>query len=228
MNEVLVAGEAVATRRQLDPYNDSFQDWRDRMYWDRVDGESDFLSAMPDAIHELYQRLVYPPMSHPLSDPAVSAVAARLGGLEVPHPRRARILEIGCCSGHNLIPLAQRWPESRFTGIDLAERAIHEARERAAAAGIGNVDFHAVDLREFEPADGPFDFIIAHGFFSWVPDEVKVGFAGFLPHASQPVRHRDGQLQSRMRLETAAAGDRESPRDPTGRGRGCRCPRWRF
>lgn len=36
MNEVLVAGETVATRRQLDPYNDSFTDWRDRMYWDRV------------------------------------------------------------------------------------------------------------------------------------------------------------------------------------------------
>ena len=37
MNEVLVAGDAVATRRQLDPYNENFQDWRDRMYWDRVD-----------------------------------------------------------------------------------------------------------------------------------------------------------------------------------------------
>lgn len=37
MNEVLVAGEGVATRRQLDPYNESFQDWRDRMYWDRVE-----------------------------------------------------------------------------------------------------------------------------------------------------------------------------------------------
>jgi spermidine synthase len=36
MNEVLVAGEAVATRRQLDAYDDTFQDWRDRMYWDRV------------------------------------------------------------------------------------------------------------------------------------------------------------------------------------------------
>lgn len=37
MNEVLVAGESVATRRQLDPYNDKFHDWRDRMYWDRVE-----------------------------------------------------------------------------------------------------------------------------------------------------------------------------------------------
>ncbi len=36
MNEVLVAGDAVATGRQLEPYNELFQDWRDRMYWDRV------------------------------------------------------------------------------------------------------------------------------------------------------------------------------------------------
>jgi SAM-dependent methyltransferase len=128
---------------------------------------------MADAIHELYRKQVYPPMSHPVSDPAVSAVAAKMGGLDVPHPRRARILEIGCCSGHNLIPLAQRWPESHFTGIDLAERSITEARERSAAVGLGNIDFHAVDLMDFAPADGPFDFIIAHGFFSWVPDEVK-------------------------------------------------------
>ena len=125
---------------------------------------------MPDEIHELYEKQVYPPMSHPLSDPAVSAVAAVMGGLEVAHPRRARILEIGCCSGHNLLPLARRWPESTFVGIDLAERSIAEARERAALAGIENVEFIAGDLRDFEPDGGPFDFIIAHGFFSWVPD----------------------------------------------------------
>lgn len=134
---------------------------------------------MPDEIHELYEKQVYPPMSHPLSDPAVSAVAAVMGGLEVAHPRRARILEIGCCSGHNLLPLARRWPESTFVGIDLAERSIAEARERAALAGIENVEFIAGDLRDFEPDGGPFDFIIAHGFFSWVPDEVKAALMVF-------------------------------------------------
>jgi len=36
MNEVLVAGDAVATGRQLGKYSEVFQDWRDRMYWDRV------------------------------------------------------------------------------------------------------------------------------------------------------------------------------------------------
>jgi SAM-dependent methyltransferase len=134
---------------------------------------------MSDPIHELYDKHVYPPMSHPLSDPAVSAVAAILGGLETRHPRRARILEIGCCSGHNLIPFARRWPESECVGIDLAERSIDEARDRAARAGVENVVFHAADLREFEPVGGPFDFIIAHGFFSWVPDEVKAALLTF-------------------------------------------------
>lgn len=134
---------------------------------------------MPDPIHELYERHAYPAMSHPLSDPAVSAVAARLGGLQTPHPARARILEIGCCSGHNLIPLALRWPESECIGIDLAETSIREARARATAAGVSNVSFHAADLRDFIADGGPFDFIIAHGFFSWVPDEVKAALLVF-------------------------------------------------
>ena len=129
---------------------------------------------MADVIHELYESRIYPAMSHPLSDPAVSAVSARLSGLDVPHPRNARVLEIGCCSGHNLLPLAQRWPESFFTGIDLSARSIEKAQDRAITSGIRNVAFFSGDLREFTPLDGPFDFIIAHGFLSWVPDDVKI------------------------------------------------------
>lgn len=134
---------------------------------------------MYDLIQDLYEKQVYPPMSHPLSDPAVSAVAAKISGLDVPNPERARILEIGCSSGHNLIPLAQRWPRATFTGIDLSERAVGEARSRAAMTGLGNVQFHAGDLRDFNPENGPFDYIIAHGFFSWVPDEVKAALLMF-------------------------------------------------
>ncbi len=36
MNEVLVAGKSVATRRQLDPFGKNFPNWRDRIYWERV------------------------------------------------------------------------------------------------------------------------------------------------------------------------------------------------
>lgn len=118
-------------------------------------------------------------MSHPLSDPAVSPVAALLGGLQVDDPSKARILEIGCSSGHNLIPLALRWPDARFTGIDFSDPAINQARELADLAGLTNIEFHALDLRDFHHGGEPFDFIIAHGFFSWVPDEVKAALLDF-------------------------------------------------
>lgn len=36
-NEVLVAGRHVATKRRLDGFLDSFDDWRDRMYWQRIE-----------------------------------------------------------------------------------------------------------------------------------------------------------------------------------------------
>ena len=134
---------------------------------------------MTNPVQQLYQTRVYPAMSHPLSDPAVSGVVAMLGGLDVVQPSKARILEIGCASGHNLIPLAMRWPGSRFTGIDLSEQAVAAARGLAEHAGLENAEFQAVDLRNFEAGGEPFDFIIAHGFFSWVPDEVKSALLAF-------------------------------------------------
>ena len=131
------------------------------------------------AVRALYQNHRYPAMSHPLSDPAVTAVAAALGGLIPAHPANARIVEIGCASGHNLLPLARRWPASRFAGVDLADGAITTARNLADAAGIRNVGFFAADLREFDPGPEPIDYIIAHGFFSWVPDEAKLALLEF-------------------------------------------------
>jgi len=37
MNEVLVAGDAVAGKRRLGEYADAFDQWRDRAYWDRLE-----------------------------------------------------------------------------------------------------------------------------------------------------------------------------------------------
>jgi len=36
MNEVLVAGELVATERRLLSHNDAFPEWRDKVFWDRL------------------------------------------------------------------------------------------------------------------------------------------------------------------------------------------------
>lgn len=37
MNEVLVAGQSVAAKSRLKSYGDAFPEWRDRIYWDRIE-----------------------------------------------------------------------------------------------------------------------------------------------------------------------------------------------
>lgn len=134
---------------------------------------------MDQPLIDLYRARDYPAMSHPVADPAVNFVAARLVGLQAVSPGNARVLEIGCASGHHLLPLAGRWPSARFTGIDFSGRAIRRARVLAEEAGFSNVDFHECALEAFTADDGPYDYIIAHGFFSWVPDEVKARLLSF-------------------------------------------------
>ncbi len=114
-------------------------------------------------------------MSHPSADPAVNAVAARLVGLATADPSRARVLELGCGSGHHLLPLAARWPEAEFEGVDRDGAAVELARGLAAEGGLANARFHEGGFEDGGPAEGgEFDFIIAHGVFSWVPDEAKL------------------------------------------------------
>ena len=137
------------------------------------------MEIMNDPVGELYQSRGYPPMSHPSTDPAVTAVAALFGGLRPPHPATARILEIGCASGHNLLPLAVRWPHASFTGVDISHEAVAQAARRAAEAGITNVSFEAADLRGFSKPGEQFDYIIAHGVFSWVADDAKKALLDF-------------------------------------------------
>ena len=81
------------------------------------------------------------------------------------------MLELGCGEGMNLLPLAERLPQSEFVGMDLSAAQIAVAEEARVACGLTNARFLCADLRDFEPET--FDYIIAHGVYSWVPDDVK-------------------------------------------------------
>jgi len=134
---------------------------------------------MSNAVQDLYQSHAYPATSHPICDPATTAVAAKLAGLTVPPPSCARILDIGCSNGHHLLALARRWPDSRFTGIDFSGEAIREARQTAELAGLTNIEFIEADLRNFDPGDTAYDFIMAHGVYCWVPPDVRQALVDF-------------------------------------------------
>jgi SAM-dependent methyltransferase len=85
---------------------------------------------------------------------------------------RWRVLEIGCGDACNLLPLAFEYPEGRFTGVDRATVPLARGRDLAAKLGLANIELYQADLLDFKP-DGKFDYIIAHGFYSWVPCEIR-------------------------------------------------------
>jgi len=98
---------------------------------------------------------------------------AFLFGLEAPDPASARVLEIGCSSGENIFPFAARHPEAEVVGIDLSEVQIQTGQARLDALGLNNVRLQAANIEEVGKADKPYDYIICHGVFSWVPESVQ-------------------------------------------------------
>ena len=107
------------------------------------------------------------------SHPDRLASVASLFGMTPAPVTSCRVLEIGCGSGGNIIPMAFRLPGSRFTGVDLADQPIAEGQRVAGELELANLDLIAMDLCDIGPALGEFDYIIAHGVYSWVADPIR-------------------------------------------------------
>lgn len=104
--------------------------------------------------------------------PSIEAIA-RLHGMRPASSRKCRVLELACGEGINLASMAQMFPESEFVGIDLADRTIDVGRQHIAALGLTNLRLEADDIMQMGEEWGQFDYILAHGFFSWVPAPVR-------------------------------------------------------
>ena len=123
------------------------------------------LSAYDEIPYESYPFV----QTHP---DRLATVATLLGMAPVP-VGRCRVLELGCAAGGNLIPMALELPESRFVGIDLSGRQIAEAQKTAQALALTNIEFKHLSILDVGPDFGQFDYVIAHGVFSWVPTPVQ-------------------------------------------------------
>jgi methyltransferase-like protein/2-polyprenyl-3-methyl-5-hydroxy-6-metoxy-1,4-benzoquinol methylase len=123
--------------------------------------------------HHNYDEVPYPDLCYAHSHPSRLAALATLLGLEPTPVANCRVLELGCAGGGNLIPMAYGLPDSTFVGIDNAQRQIETAQTTASALNLGNITFKARDILDIGPELGQFDYIIAHGVYSWVPDSVR-------------------------------------------------------
>ncbi len=120
-----------------------------------------------------YDELPYDSLPLPETQPDFLAAVARLHGFDAPDPSHARILELGCAQGGNLIPLAWRWPESDCVGVELSRVQAQAGADFIHRLGLPNVRILHGDLAALPDDLGEFDIIIAHGVFSWVPPAVR-------------------------------------------------------
>jgi methyltransferase-like protein len=176
---------------------------------------------MPEPMNTLYDEVLYPSGLYAQTHPDRLGTMATLFGMRPEPVDRCRVLELGCNDGSNLIAMAYGLPQSQFVGIDLAELPIVQGEATIEKLGLKNITLHQLDLRQ-TPADlGRFDFIIAHGLYSWVPAEVRdqlLAVCGekltergvaFISYNAYPGNHFRNMARGMMRYHTAHFPDHQ-------------------
>jgi SAM-dependent methyltransferase len=128
---------------------------------------------MPATATTSYDEIPYGNPSFAVTHPDRLAAVATLYGLRPAPVERCRVLELGCASGGNLLPLAELLPHSRFVGIDLSPGQVARGRAAIEALGLANVRLMPLDIAGVPEDFGAFDYIICHGLYSWVPADVR-------------------------------------------------------
>src|SRR5262249_14504487 len=120
-----------------------------------------------------YDEVPYDSLPFAESHPDTLATVATLLGMTPAPVTRCRVLELGCAGGGNLIPMAWALPESHFLGIDLSQRQIADGHQAVAAMDLANIELRHASIMDVDSSFGAFDYILAHGVYSWVPAEVQ-------------------------------------------------------
>jgi SAM-dependent methyltransferase len=128
---------------------------------------------MKTTLGNMYDQVLYNSLPASQSHPDHMATLATLFGLSPAPVENCRVLELGCGNGANLIPMALTLPGSQFAGVDLAGVPIAAAQALAVELGLRNTAFQQLDVMDLDPGFGEFDYIIAHGVYSWVPAAVR-------------------------------------------------------
>jgi SAM-dependent methyltransferase len=132
-----------------------------------------------------YDTVAYPAGLFRKTLPQRLSVMAALHGLTPAPVPTARVLEIGCGDGLNIIAMAAAYPNAQFTGFDLSAQAIGRGQALVEKAGMTNVTLEVVNVLDAVQhyGSGSFDYIIAHGVYAWVPQPVQRAIMALFAHA---------------------------------------------
>lgn len=120
-----------------------------------------------------YDALPYVSVPFPRTHPSLLGAIARLFAIDAVPLAQARVLELGCAAGGNIIPHAARNPSASFVGIDLSATQVAAGQARIARLGLSNIELRRQSFSEFAAGGAAFDYIVCHGVYSWVPAPLR-------------------------------------------------------
>ena len=138
--------------------------------------------ATDDMQQTIYKELGYKSYPFPFTTPAYLEAYGTLVGLNTPPAKTARVLELGATYGGNIISQAVHNPEATFVGIELSKDQVEKGNKIIGDAKLDNVSLLQGDILNFDESLGNFDYIIAHGFYSWISDEMKDKLLDIISH----------------------------------------------
>ncbi|HRE31794.1 MAG TPA: class I SAM-dependent methyltransferase [Candidatus Berkiella sp.] len=125
-----------------------------------------------DELAENYNAFPYASLAVKQTHPWHLYRVATLYGFSPVEVAKAKVLELGCASGGNLIPMAYHLPTTDFVGIDLAERQIQDGIQQITDLQLKNIELYSQSIMDFQ-SNRLFDYIICHGLYSWVSQEIR-------------------------------------------------------
>jgi SAM-dependent methyltransferase len=157
--------------------------------------------------------------------PAWLGMAAVLLGHRPPDLTRPfRWAELGCGNGFTASVVAATCPRAEVWAFDFNPAHVETARLLATRAGLGNVTYREASFAELADATDAslpeFDFIVAHGVYSWIAPEHRRQVVSFVRQRLRPGglfynSYNDavgwasmGPLRELMRLVTSAGRTR--------------------
>src|ERR1700722_4167944 len=180
--------------------------------------------------HNPYDEVLYPVTTFPQTHPNRLATVAFLRGMEPAPVRHCRVLELGCGACSNIIGMAFQSPASEFIGLDLAQRPIASGQDFVEGLGLENITLYSMDICAPDTNQlGRFDYIIAHGVYSWVPEPVRERIlaicremlnpqgVAYISYNAYPGNHLRDLVRGMMLFHTARV---EDPMEKVGQARG--------
>lgn len=120
-----------------------------------------------------YDIVPYQSRPFPSTHPDRLCAIGRIFGMSPAHPTDCRVLELGCASGGNLVPMAEQLQNSTFVGVDLSGIQIADGQTMIDALRLPNLSLLNSNILDVGKDFGMFDYVICHGVYSWVESEVQ-------------------------------------------------------